>query len=208
MWLKRLFYRLVPEFMLVRRGPRNGQIYLTFDDGPHSNTERLLEILKAEGARATFFLVGEEVEKYPDTVRRTLREGHAVGGHSWSHLRHPQGDFARLWDEISRTKNILREVCGVEMKDYRPPFGRLTIPLLIFALLGKVRIVLWSVDSDDDRSKSVARIREMCSPIADGDVVLFHDDNAAILQALPSLIRNFRSRGFHFGLIGHSLRAG
>lgn len=192
--------------MLVRRAAQDGRVYLTFDDGPHPNTNRLLDILKAEEVPATFFVVGEEVEKYPDLLRRILAEGHAVGGHSWSHEQHSQTDFAGVWSQVSRTKEILRGA-GVEMISYRPPFGHLTVPLLLFAFLRKIRIILWSVDSDDDNSRSADMILQNARWLRSGDIFLLHDDNDAIVKALPILIHDLRARGLSFGVIGETLRS-
>jgi len=169
---------------------------LTFDDGPHpENTPRLLDALKASCAKATFFVQGLCVVRYPAVARRIVEEGHTIAGHSWSHRRLPQWAFRGAWDEFDRTREVIREVAGVETILYRPPFGWITLPMLAYAAAGRMRLILWSVDSDDDRTRSEETILAKGRQVQGGDIFLCHDDNEAILEAVPALLCEWRARG-------------
>ena len=190
------------EGLVIRRGRLRGRVFLTFDDGPHpENTDKILEILRNLGARATFFVTGAEVEKHPEIPRRIVSQGHEVASHSWSHRRYPHLDFGELHRDIVNAEKIIYETCGVTTRSYRPPYGRLTVPLLYYAWGRGMKIVLWSLDSEDDRGRSVQLILDNCRHASEGDIILFHDDNQAVMKALPEAIQRMRSRGLDFGTV-------
>jgi len=201
--VKSALLSVFPRNLLIRQASGvEGKVFLTFDDGPHpENTEKILDILKASNAKATFFMVGPEIEKYPAIARRVVQEGHEVASHGWHHERMSQLDFPGIRDEIGRTDQIIEKTCGAPAQNFRPPYGRLTVALLWQAFLKKKTIVLWSLDSDDDRTRSPQVILDGCGRAVQGDVILFHDDNLAIIEALPEAIREMRQKGLAFGLI-------
>ena len=171
-------------------------IYLTFDDGPHpENTPRILDALANQNAKATFFVQGQFVVKYPEIARRIVADGHSIAGHSWSHRRLPHWAVRETWHEFWQTRNAIRDVVGVNTELFRPPYGLVNLPMLVFAAAGKLRLALWSIDSDDDRTHSIAVILSKGRETVAGDIMLCHDDNEAILKALPELIREWRNRG-------------
>ncbi len=193
--LKDFALSLLPNRAVVKKKTGN-RVYLTFDDGPHpENTPRLLNALRAHGAKATFFVQGQNVARHPDIARRTVEDGHTIAGHSWSHRRLPQWAFRNAWNEFDRTREAIRRATGVETILYRPPFGWVTLPMLAFAAAGRMRLILWSVDSDDDRTRSAAAVLAKGRQVQGGDIFLCHDDNEAILEAVPALLREWRARG-------------
>lgn len=193
--IKAFVLSLLPARSLLTRGDVN-HVYLTFDDGPDPDkTPRLLDLLKRQGARATFFVQGAQVDRYPEVARRIVEDGHTIAGHSWTHRRLTQWAFIDAWSEFDRTRRAIRAATGVETILYRPPYGWVTLPMLIYAALGRIKLVLWTVDSDDDRTDSVNAIRAKCDELRGGEIVLCHDDNAAIQEVLPELLGRWRSRG-------------
>jgi peptidoglycan/xylan/chitin deacetylase (PgdA/CDA1 family) len=99
-------------------------IAMTFDDGPHPVlTPRLLDVLKARGIRATFFLIGENAAEYPDIVRRIAAEGHEIGNHTWNHPQLTKLNPAALREEINRTSSTIAEIIGKPLLVMRPPYG-------------------------------------------------------------------------------------
>lgn len=200
--IKAFVLSLLPARSLLTRGSANC-VYLTFDDGPDPDkTPGLLDILKSHGARATFFVQGAQVERFPVLARRIVEDGHTIAGHSWSHRRLPQWAFIAAWTEFERTRQAILAATGVETALYRPPYGWVTIPMVIYAALGKIRLVLWTIDSDDDRSNSVAAIRAKCEDLRGGEIVLCHDDNVAIQQILPELMGRWRGLGLEVNALG------
>lgn len=192
---KEFVLSLLPRGVVAQKGTGH-HVHLTFDDGPHPrNTPQLIEVLRANGVKATFFVQGQNVVRFPAIARRIVEEGHGIAGHSWSHRRLQQWACREAWDEFNRTRIVIRETTGVETNWYRPPFGWVTLPMLAYAATGRMKLVLWSVDSDDDRTRSVAAILAKGRQVRGGDIVLCHDDNEAILEALPALLHEWRARG-------------
>jgi len=193
--LKALVFSLLPPHSLIQKMKGN-RVYLTFDDGPHpENTPRILDALDAHRAKATFFVQGEHVSRYPALAKRIVAEGHTIAGHSWSHRRLTLLAFRDTWDEFKKTQTAISEATGVYTTLYRPPFGWVTLPMLLYAVIGRMRLVMWSVDSDDDRSRSVPTVMDKARQVQGGDIFLCHDDNSAILDALPELLREWYARG-------------
>ena len=90
-----------------RGGSNKNAVALTFDDGPSPDTENLLDVLNDENVRATFFLIGKNVEQYPETVRRIVRENHEIGNHSFSHPIYLFKTARRTRDELERTQRVI-----------------------------------------------------------------------------------------------------
>ncbi len=201
--MKTLFVESFLSAVLMRRmRPAGRSVYFTFDDGPHpQRTGPILDALKKQDVKVTFFASGSEIAKYPDVARRIVAEGHELASHGWAHERWSHFDFSGLLGDIRRAEAAIESVGGRKNPLYRPPYGRLTFALLVIALFRRMKIVLWSLDSDDDRSQSQNVVLTKCGEAKAGDIVLFHDDCAATEQALPSLIDDIRKRGLHFARV-------
>lgn len=191
---------LLPSRLVTTRAPaRDRTLYLTFDDGPHPEfTAPVLDLLKAHGATATFFLIGERIHRHPDLVRRIVDEGHALGNHSWSHPRMGELPLAGQIDEIARTDAALSAFDGRPTHPFRPPSGALPANLLLhFTRIGRT-IAFWSYDSLDYRllpaPALLAQIRT--DPPRSGDTVLMHDDTAATVELLAQVLPVWHADGF------------
>jgi len=153
---------------------REPWVALTFDDGPHPQwTPRLLDLLARRGARATFFMVGEMVERYPKLVARVAAEGHAIGNHSWNHPSFPAISHAERASQIARCETAL----GVHShKLFRPPFGDLDWPSRLQLMSGGFEVIGWNVSSSDwlpgDAARVLGSIQRRLTP---GSIVLLHD---------------------------------
>lgn len=178
-------------------------VALTFDDGPSPEiTPRVLDILRDKQAKATFFLVGEQVERNPELARRMGREGHAVGNHTYSHpalfcFLSPR----RLSEEIARTQDAVFRVTGVRPRHFRSPVG-LRHPILKLALEREaLEFVLWQLRTYDTRALTPETLRRrVLDRVRPGAIVLLHDrpgpGASAMLAALPDVIDGLRARGF------------
>jgi peptidoglycan/xylan/chitin deacetylase (PgdA/CDA1 family) len=194
---------VAPHWLLFRGRPAGRKVALSFDDGPHpEHSPRILDVLGEAGVKATFFVVGEEAEKYPMLVRRMLDEGHEVANHSYSHygLEHsPPADYLA---DIRHCQELLEDICGCELgRSFRPPYG-IVHPRVFLGLIRQgYRMVLWSVDSDDSRVEDARQLVEGFSrkSLVPGDVVLLHEDYRHTLEALPQLLRIIGKR--EFGLV-------
>jgi peptidoglycan-N-acetylglucosamine deacetylase len=176
-------------------------VALTFDDGPWPNsTAQILTILVQRRAPATFFVVGRQVERYPELVRRELAAGMAVGSHSYGH---PQSfdrlPAARIQDEIARGRRTLGPL-GVHPVGFRPPGGAASATILATAQGLGDRTVLWSVDPADWRPGVTADqlLWRVLAGVRPGAIVLLHDgggNRSATVAALPAIIDGLRRLG-------------
>ena len=189
----------LPRSVFFYRGLRDARkrVALTFDDGPNAMTPLYLDVLARLGVRATFFLVGENAARMPGLVADYVRCGHEVGGHGWSHAAFSSLRGSRLEEELQRT----HEVLGTEVDRHRlvrPPHGALTTRTLVRTAAAGYTSVLWSVDSDDCRSRDPRLVARRIAPEAleSGDVVLLHELQPWTLQALPDAVRRLRDNGW------------
>lgn len=190
--------RMLTQKWLTWNMPAEGQkIYLTFDDGPVPEiTPQVLGILASYNAKATFFCVGENVQKYPHLFAEVKAAGHAVGNHTFNHLqawKTPADDYLR---NVDKCRQILNS------RLFRPPHGQLT-PWLVHELSPHFKIILWSVLSGDfDQKLSPGRCAENAiSNTKPGSIVVFHDSLKAsenMFYALPAFLDHFTARGAEF----------
>ena len=179
-------------------------VALTFDDGPDPDgTPRILDRLAKRGVRATFFVIGEAAQRHPEVVRRIVAEGHALGNHTYTHVRCTELTPEEFAAELARTNEALREICGLDAPVFRPPWGAIR-PAQVLALAREGRsAALWSVDSRDYRGATAADIVQRCAGLSRGDIVLMHDRFPATVEALPRLLDLMEAKG----LLGVSLEA-
>jgi peptidoglycan/xylan/chitin deacetylase (PgdA/CDA1 family) len=183
----------------VSRGGRT--LALTFDDGPDPiHTPKVLDILKDNGVKATFFMIGERVEHHPEIVRRILDEGHEIGNHAYRHVKFAALPLRDQLAEIHKTDQILTQYDGRPWHWFRPPQGRLPLRLLWAMVRTRHRLAMWSYDSLDYRAKNLDSIHKLFqgTPVREGEVVLFHDDNNSTALALPQLVGLWREQGYEF----------
>jgi peptidoglycan-N-acetylglucosamine deacetylase len=179
----------------------DGQVGLTFDDGPHPEfTPALLDLLARHGARATFFLVGARVAEQPALARRIVAEGHAVGTHTFDHIEITSLRGPALAAELERGRRALREATGVDSPLFRPPRGRVDWSRLrAVARLGYVT-VHWSKTYSDYRTDGPGPLlaRMDAAPMSARDIVLLHDHNPHTLAALETAVPAAQGRGLSF----------
>ena len=193
---------------------RDGHVALTFDDGPDAqSTPRFLEQLRQLDVRATFFLLGEMCERYPDVARQLVDEGHEVAVHSWDHRNHLRNlPGRRTRDQLERTAEIIERQTGVRPQYFRPPYGALTAADLVEARKLGLRTVLWTAWGQDWQRDLTPDdvLGEVLRGDLDGGTVLLHDSDCtsepgswrATLGALPALVEQLRERGLEVGTVG------
>ena len=177
-------------------GRRSNAVALTFDDGPGEYTRRVVAVLRAAGARATFFVVGNRLQYWPGVVRAEQTVG-VVGDHSWSHAHLTQLPRWLAWLELARTQYAVREELGHAPTLFRAPYEEHDEAVdATVTSLGLVE-VFWSVLSEDDQPKATARsvTRHVLAGLRPGAIVLMHDLHPWTLKALPQILRAIRLRG-------------
>ncbi len=189
---------------------RHARIALTFDDGPHPHlTHRILEILAQYDIKATFFMVGVNVENYPEAAREVLAAGHEVGNHTYSHSHMLHLSAEACADEMSRCEDALEELCEYRPHLFRPPEGALTDNVKHCSDVGDYALILWSLDTRDWEDKNAAHITErVLSSVCAGDIILMHDyigHNSRTPEALERLIPELLARGYEFVTVSRLL---
>src|ERR1044071_1258036 len=153
------------------------RVALTFDDGPNEPyTSQILEILKKENVRATFFMVGKNVDTYPEAARKVAQDGHVIGNHSYSHRNLILETDGKVRREIKLAEDSILKATGVRPTLFRPPFGA-DDPLTFHQTekMGYV-VVKWSVSAKDWREPGTAKILgNVLNHIDNGAIILLHD---------------------------------
>lgn len=185
-------------------------IALTFDDGPWAeSTAQILDILKKNNIKATFFVVGQMLKTYPELGKRIAFEGHVLGNHTWHHWYHYFNPQAAAF-EIDNTSNLIYQTTGVKTTLFRPPGGIMHNGVADYARNKKYAIVMWSADSVDYSRPGVPRlIRNVTKQSKPGGIVLMHDgggNRSHTVEALPQIISHFRKQGYRFVTIPELLQ--
>jgi len=176
-------------------------IAITFDDGPHpQNTPRLLDMLRARNIKATFFVIGRNVDLYPHVVRRTVAEGHEIANHSYTHRLLSKLSDSEIRLDLARCRDAVSRAAGYQMRVMRPPYGGLQPRqrLQVHSEFGYPTI-LWSVDPLDWKrpGPSVVASR-ILRGTSSGAIVLAHDLHAQTIDAMPATLDGLLRRGFRF----------
>lgn len=175
------------------------RISLTFDDGPHYKyTAEILDILDEYNIKATFFVVGQLAEKYPELILREISEGHEVASHTWSHAHLNMLSDKSLEDEIYATEELLYELAEYRPTLLRPPEGKYGDNLLRVAGKLDYEVILWTVDTRDwAHTPSETIVNTVLENTESGSIILCHDfiggespTPAALREFIPKLIEN------------------
>ncbi|GAA3968906.1 polysaccharide deacetylase family protein [Pedobacter ginsengiterrae] len=189
---------------LLWNKPRNEKvIYLTFDDGPIPNvTDFVLKTLKVFNAKATFFCIGDNITKHPDVFERVKNGGHAIGNHTFNHLK------GWITDDETYIQNILKCQTITQTNLFRPPYGRIK-KSQIFNLKSKIsnlEIVMWDMLSGDfDINLSPEKCyQNVIKHTRNGSIIVFHDSLKAfdrLEYSLPRVLKYFSEKGFTFSTL-------
>jgi peptidoglycan/xylan/chitin deacetylase (PgdA/CDA1 family) len=192
---------VVPRSLVRFNGPRRArQVALTFDDGPLDGlTNRTLDVLAGSRHRATFFVLGERVERSPAVVKRIAALGCEVGNHSYSHARLSKLSQAGIAGEFQKTAEAIRAALGTGPRFVRPPFGELSGKFMVFLARHRITSIGWSAHFGGDEMFEdwpVDRIVEQfdAENVAPGDIILLHDTNENVVSALPMLLERLEAR--------------
>jgi len=171
------------------------EVYLTFDDGPTPVvTPWVLDQLDAAKAKATFFCLGRNVDKYGDIYNQILAAGHSVGNHSYSHLKGFRSSIKRYMDDIHLASDM------IDSKLFRPPYGRI-LPGQVKAVIEEYDIIMWDVLSIDYNSGLTGDrvLRNVTNNVKPGSIIVFHDSDKAsdnLYYALPRTLEFLQENGY------------
>lgn len=179
-------------------------VAMTFDDGPHPTlTPQLLDILKARGIRATFYVIGRNVSRYPDIVKRMVDEGHEIGNHTWRHPVLSQLGTASVLRELDRTAEAVFRAVQRMPVTMRPPYGALTASQRRMVHDEReMPTILWSVDTEDWRRPGSSVVADrIVAHSRPGAIVLTHDIHSPTIAAMPSALDRLIEGGYKFATV-------
>jgi peptidoglycan/xylan/chitin deacetylase (PgdA/CDA1 family) len=191
---------LSPKYLLCEISGAEKVIYLTFDDGPVPEaTPEILDILNKYDAKATFFLVGDNVRKHPEIFERIRQDGHATGNHTFHHLNGWHISPGAYIEDVYRCRTFF------ETRLFRPPYGRLT-PSQYLLLRKDFKVILWSVLTYDFHRHITPEqcLKNAIDNTHSGSIVVFHDSLKALEKvryALPRFLEHFGGLGYRFDIL-------
>jgi len=186
---------------VVNRGFTDEKVVaLTFDDGPHPvTTALLLDTLKRHGVKATFFVVGEKAQEYPELTRRIAAAGYQVACHTYSHDNLTRMSHHEVENEITYWQNDVDRIIGRQARYLRPPGGDYNRDTIAILRERGYVLSLWSVNPGDwQMPPAPVIVRWVMKKVHPGAIVLMHDDGLTTVRALPKIIESLRKEGYKF----------
>lgn len=196
----------------VRRVATDEKIVaLTFDDGPHpTETAKIIELLDSYGAKATFFVVGQNAELYPDALRMAAASGHEIANHTYSHLSLSKCSSDKIKSEISRAEDAIFSVSGARPRLFRPPEGAISGSIISASREMGYDVVLWNINTRDWAHRGTEEIvGNIKKNIAPGSIILFHDyigGERHTRDVLSVILPYLSSLGYKFVTVSDMLR--
>ena len=176
-------------------------VAMTFDDGPHpQNTPRLLDMLAHFNIKATFYVIGRNVDRYPHIARRIVAEGHEIGNHTYTHRKLTSLSASEVRKEMQRTQDAIARATGVKPRTMRPPYGALRNDQRVAVMREfGYPTILWSVDPRDWQRPGPAVVTSrIIAGTQNGAIILAHDLHAPTVSAMPKTFDGLLSRGYKF----------
>lgn len=181
-------------------------IAITFDDGPHkTNTQEILNIFSKYNAKATFFMLGQNVKYYPDIVKEVASQGHEIGIHTWDHKELTKLSTAEIVKEINDTAQIIQSITGIEPTLVRPPYGSLNATVKSAV---SNPFILWNIDSLDWKSRDKEKIVPLVlNDVQDGDIILLHDIHSTTVPAVEEIVKYLYENDYQIITVSQMLEA-
>lgn len=195
-----------PDIMLYQGQTHNKVVALTFDDGPDGKyTPEILDVLKKQHVKATFFVMGSRVAKYPTVAKRIVNEGHVIGNHTYWHPQLTKTGMHNMEWEIKKTNDQLVTITGHKNKWFRAPYGALNEKLVLKLGIMGYKGIGWSIDTEDWKGPGAkvitARVMHEVHP---GAIILMHSaghwtqDLSGTVDSLNQIIPRLKEHGYHF----------
>jgi len=158
---------------------KQDHIYLTFDDGPNpDSTPQILDILKENDIKSTFFITGENMEKYPHIIKGMIEDGHIVGDHSYSHIHPWKSNPFTYYSDLRKGNQLINKYLNNKASNlFRPPYGKLNILTLFYIWFYKKKIIFWNIDPKDYEAQTAREVtKRVINQLSSKSIILLHDD--------------------------------
>lgn len=198
----------VPVYTVEFRAidPTRPMIALTFDDGPSQYTNRILEILTENDAVATFFVVGERADLYPEVLQNIVAQGSEIGNHSWSHRNLEKISKNSAIAQLKDTNDAVKRITGVDIKVMRPPYGAHNKTVRNICKDMDMTIATWTLDTKDWATKSSrSTYRTIMKEVENGCIILCHDIHEPTLTAMETVIPELVEKGYQLVTVSELL---
>jgi len=207
-WVKthKLIKKLFSGFVWDIPG-RAKTVYLTFDDGPIPEaTPWVLDVLREHNIKATFFCIGDNIQKHPDTFQQVIADGHTIGNHTFNHLSGWNTDNETYVANFEKCEKTIEEKYSGTAKLFRPPYGKIKNAQAKVVRQRGYKIIMWDVLSADfDQSITPQQcLQNVTQNVSNGSIIIFHDSIKASVNlryALPEAIKYLKKNNYEFGVI-------
>ncbi|WP_163579761.1 polysaccharide deacetylase family protein [Gracilibacillus saliphilus] len=176
-------------------------VALTFDDGPTENVHEILALLDTYNAKATFFLIGEYIEDFPEEAEAIVQAGHQVANHTYSHNRMIFKSPSFIKNEIEKTDQLIRDIGYEGQIDFRPPNGKKIIALPWYLHNNNIETIMWNLEPDSFYEEAADKVNYVVENIEPGSIILMHpmyDDTGKELQAIEGILETLSERDYQF----------
>ena len=181
-------------------------VAITLDDGPHAtNTQKMLDILDAHNAKATFFMLGQNVVNNEEVVKDVYKRGNEIGIHTWDHKQLTKLSQDEIVSQVERTSDAIYKIIGKRPKLVRPPYGAIndTVKNSI-----NYSLILWNIDSLDWKSRDEKQIVPLVmNSVQDGDIILLHDIHSTTVPAVEKIVSQLEEQGYQMVTVSQLLEA-
>ena len=176
-------------------------VALTFDDGPTKNVNQILPLLDKYNAKATFFLIGEEIEKHPEEAKKIVDAGHQIGNHTYSHNRMVFKTPSYIKEEIQKTDQLIQKAGYKGEIDFRPPNGKKLVGLPYYLNKHNRDTITWNIEPDSYYTNASDKVNYVTENIKPGSIILMHpmyDETGNELQAIEGVLQELSNEGYTF----------
>ena len=194
---------------------KNNQVCLTFDDGPNpESTPDILTLLEDLGVKATFFLIGENIKKYPDLYHKIINHGHEIGDHGYRHINACACFPFRAVIDLIRGRSVIKKNSDTKQAFWlRPPYGKLNLLTLCYVLLYRRKLAFWNIDPRDYLAQPPEQISaSVLKKLTHGSVILLHERSLHTnkqlegnLTAIKMMVQEIKKQGYRFAKISEAV---
>ncbi|OCA88742.1 polysaccharide deacetylase family protein [Pseudobacillus wudalianchiensis] len=184
-------------------------VALTFDDGPTKNVDTILPLLQQYNAQATFFLIGNEIEKNQEEAKQIVNAGHQIGNHTYSHKRMVFKSPSFIKNEIEKTDQLIRKAGYKDNIDVRPPNGKKLVGLPFYLYKHNKDTITWSLEPDTYYTSAADKVSYVKDNVKPGSIILIHpmyDHSGEELKAIEGILQSLSNKGYKFVTVNQLLK--